>query len=435
MVAGRKPHSPTVVSLFAGGGGSSMGYRAAGYDVRLAVEWAKYPAAAYRLNFPNTLVYEGDVSKLTVDNALSMARLGPSELDVLDGSPPCQGFSTAGKRDLTDPRNSLFKEYARLLAGLRPRAFVMENVSGMVKGKMRWVFREALRELKACGYRVSCRLLDAKWFGVPQSRKRVIFIGLREDLCIDPSHPIAEREPISVGYACPWLGGFAHVAGERAPGSHWKPHNKAFDVQRDAAGVLSKSSGSYVARDACMQAPDLHATVAKLAERMRPGENGSQHRRDGSWRDRQIVDPSRPSPSITKTAEFNGLMWLMVRPRSNYLQSPALSKRFQELASKLMPGKSAKTVDPSTSSPTVRSYGSFGHDLVFLSTHDKPRGLSVGEVMRLCSFPDEYRFPESGAARKDWADAWAVCGNSVPPMFMRAIAAHVRAVLENASDQ
>jgi DNA (cytosine-5)-methyltransferase 1 len=120
------------------------------------------------------------------------------ELSVLDGSPPCQGFSTAGKRILADSRNGLFREFVRLLRGLQPRCFVMENVSGMVRGKMRLVFADCLRELKASGYRVSARVLDSMYFGVPQHRQRLIFIGVREDLGIEPSHPAASSWPIPI---------------------------------------------------------------------------------------------------------------------------------------------------------------------------------------------------------------------------------------------
>jgi|JI10StandDraft_1071094.scaffolds.fasta_scaffold107803_3 DNA (cytosine-5)-methyltransferase 1 len=120
----------------------------------------------------------------------------------------CQGFSTAGKRDFDDDRNQLFREYVRLLRGLQPKVFVMENVSGMVKGKMKLIFAEILRELKASGYRVSARLLNAMYFHVPQSRERMIFIGVREDLGIEPSHPKAESQPLTVHEAIGSLSGF-----------------------------------------------------------------------------------------------------------------------------------------------------------------------------------------------------------------------------------
>ena len=188
----------TVVSTFSGCGGSSLGYMWAGGKVRLAVEWNDHAVQTYRANFPDTPIYHGDIAKLTVAQALDLSELQIGELDIFDGSPPCQGFSTAGKRILEDDRNQLFTEYVRLLRGLQPKVMVMENVSGMIKGKMKLVFAEIMKELKQSGYQVSARLLNAKYFGVPQSRERLIFIGVRNDLGIEPSHPKAQTRPHGV---------------------------------------------------------------------------------------------------------------------------------------------------------------------------------------------------------------------------------------------
>ena len=187
-----------VVSLFAGCGGSSTGYVMAGGKVLLAVEWDDNAVATYKANYPGTPVYHGDIGKLTIDEILKTTGLKPGELDILDGSPPCQGFSTAGKRDFCDTRNQLFREYVRILQGLKPKVFVMENVSGMVKGKMKLIFAEILRELKGSGYQVKARLMNAMYYGVPQSRQRMIFVGVREDLGIEPSHPNPQTRPIPV---------------------------------------------------------------------------------------------------------------------------------------------------------------------------------------------------------------------------------------------
>lgn len=198
-LAPRADDAPTVISTFAGAGGSSLGYSMAGYRELLAVEWDDNAVETFRLNFPDVPVYHGDIAKLSVEECMRLAGLiAPGRLDVLDGSPPCQGFSTAGKRILDDPRNGLFREFVRLLRGLQPKAFVMENVSGMIKGKMKLVFAEIMRELKASGYRVSARLLNAMYFYVPQSRERMIFIGVREDLGIVPSHPAAQSRLVTV---------------------------------------------------------------------------------------------------------------------------------------------------------------------------------------------------------------------------------------------
>ena len=188
----------TVVSTFSGCGGSSLGYQMAGGKVLLAVEWDDNAVKTYRANFPDTDIYHGDIAALSVEEVLTRTKLKPRELDIFDGSPPCQGFSTAGKRDFNDNRNQLFKEYCRLLKGLQPKCFVMENVAGMVKGQMKIIFAEILRELKACGYQVRARLLNAENYGVPQSRERMIFIGIRDDIQIEVSHPQGGNKKITV---------------------------------------------------------------------------------------------------------------------------------------------------------------------------------------------------------------------------------------------
>jgi site-specific DNA-cytosine methylase len=177
----------TYISLFAGCGGSSLGYKWAGGRGLAAVEFNANAAETYRLNFPDTPVLERDIATVMAEELLVLTGLQVGELDILDGSPPCQGFSTAGKRQLDDPRNTLFREYVRLVEGLQPKVFVMENVSGMVKGKMKLFFRTVMQTLKATGYTVRCQLLNAMYYGVPQSRERLIWIGVRPDIS-----PIAE---------------------------------------------------------------------------------------------------------------------------------------------------------------------------------------------------------------------------------------------------
>lgn len=213
------PYKFTVISTFAGCGGSSLGYKWAGGKVLAAIEWDENAVATYRLNHQGTPVLHRDIATVTVEELLDLTGLQLGELDILDGSPPCQGFSTAGKRQIDDPRNSLFREYVRLLRGLQPKVFVMENVSGMVKGHMKHVFAIIMRELKASGYQVKCQLMNAMYFGVPQSRERVIFIGVRNDLGMTLSHPQAETRPPTVEEA--WVDVQDDGTGHRV-GAHTK---------------------------------------------------------------------------------------------------------------------------------------------------------------------------------------------------------------------
>jgi len=179
----------TVISTFAGGGGSSLGYKWAGFKELLAIEWESNAVETLRANF-DFPVWQRDITKVSADEILSFCKITKGQLDVLDGSPPCQGFSTAGKRNLNDSRNDLFMEFVRLIEGLQPKVFVMENVSGMIKGTMKGKFNEILKTLKTTGYNIRVKLMNAMWYEVPQSRERMFFIGVRNDLKIEPSFPM-----------------------------------------------------------------------------------------------------------------------------------------------------------------------------------------------------------------------------------------------------
>jgi len=249
---------PTVISTFAGCGGSSLGYKLAGFRELLAVEWDDNAVETFRLNFPGIPVYHGDIARLSGAECMKLAGIKAGELDVLDGSPPCQGFSTAGKRKFDDPRNSLFREFARLVKELQPRIFVMENVTGMVKGCMKQAYLVAIKTLRDCGYRAKGEVLNAMYFNVPQSRQRVIIIGVRNDSGIEPSHPKPQTKPIILRDALaevpvyikapPLKGKQIKIArmikpggsGEDVTGKGWFTHQKArwdkpcFTIQKEA---------------------------------------------------------------------------------------------------------------------------------------------------------------------------------------------------------
>jgi DNA (cytosine-5)-methyltransferase 1 len=190
---------PKVISTFAGCGGSSLGYRMAGYQELLAVEWDEKAAHTFSNNFPEVPVWVRDINNITGAEIMDFCKIGKGELDVFDGSPPCQGFSTLGKRKPGDNRNILFKQFTRLINELSPKAFVMENVAGMLRGIMKGQFIEIMTELKKLDYNVKCKRLNAMWYGVPQSRNRLIFIGIRKDLDIMPQFPEAVTDrPLTV---------------------------------------------------------------------------------------------------------------------------------------------------------------------------------------------------------------------------------------------
>ena len=167
-LAPSEPDAPTVVSLFAGCGGSSLGWKMAGFDVIAAVEWDPEAAATYSRNMPAADMTIGDITKI---NAASLP-----DSDVLDGSPPCQAFSTSGNLRL-DERADLFNDYLRIADAKRPKVLVAENVAGLIRGHSKGRFMEIQADFKKLGYQVAVRVLDAQWLGVPQARRRLIWIA------------------------------------------------------------------------------------------------------------------------------------------------------------------------------------------------------------------------------------------------------------------
>lgn len=308
----------SVISLFSGCGGSSLGYKLAGGEILLASDWDKNAADTYQANFPNTPFFHGNINDLSIEQIYYLANIKKFELDILDGSPPCQGFSTTGKRNFNDKRNVLFKEYIRILKGLSPKTFVMENVSGMIKGNMKYIFTEILQELKVCGYQVKAKLLNAKNYNVSQSRQRIIFIGVRKDIEIEPLFPIPSKRIITFKEAvknCP--------NGERI----------------SPAGI-----------------------TLTLSSKLKQGENGSKYNSKKHYFSTYRVNENKCSNTITKT--FSNGRSFVFHPHLN-------------------------------------------------------QSLSIEEVKRLFSFPDDYIFLGK------FTEKWARLGNCVPPNFMKAIASNI----------
>lgn len=190
-----------VMSLFSGCGGSSLGYKMSGYDVVLANEFLPAAQEVYELNkSPHTILDKGDIRNISGDSLLTRVGLEKGELDILDGSPPCASFSTAGNRekdwgeiksysDTNQRTDDLFIEFIRMVNEIQPKVFIAENVVGLVTGTSKGMFLEFLKRMKATGYQVKAASLDSQWLGVPQTRVRVFFIGVRNDLEKTPTFP------------------------------------------------------------------------------------------------------------------------------------------------------------------------------------------------------------------------------------------------------
>lgn len=197
-------HVFTVLDLFCGCGGMSKGLQDAGLNVVAGLDVWDKAIESYKQNFQNHLSVCGDINKLPPEQFDKEHNIGKDKVDVIVGGPPCQGFSIAGKRDIKDPRNSLFMEYVKYLNYFNPKAFIMENVMGILSMKNSngvKVIDIIMDELNKNYNCVICKLY-ASDFEVPQNRRRVIIIGVRKDLNIIPTEPkpilsVEDRIPVS----------------------------------------------------------------------------------------------------------------------------------------------------------------------------------------------------------------------------------------------
>jgi DNA (cytosine-5)-methyltransferase 1 len=183
---------PKAVSLFSGCGGSDAGVIAAGFDVVMANDKLAYARDVYLANHPETDYRLGDVTKI---EAFAAAEL-------LVGCYPCQGFSQGGVRDPGRKINTLYREFARALGQIKPKAFIVENVSGMVRKNFSHLLEDQIKVFGEAGYDVKAQVLNAADYGVAQERRRIFIVGVRSDLGVDyqfpqPTHAADARTTIA----------------------------------------------------------------------------------------------------------------------------------------------------------------------------------------------------------------------------------------------
>ena len=409
-----------VASTFSGAGGSCTGYEMAGCKVVWANEFEPNAAATYRDNHPDTFLETRSIR--LVHGADVLEATGLSEIDILDGSPPCQSFSLAGKRQrgwgitaersdgTLDRTDDLFFDYGRLLGELQPRAFVAENVSGLVKGTAKGLFKRIMAMLTDQGYTVRAQLLDAQWLGVPQARSRVIILGMRNDLQLVPTFPKPWPYRYSIRDACPWI-----TATEGATG---------FDghADREANGpmpavVAGRPVQARVTIDPKGQFDVRHLPV--------DGPMGTVTTVNGHHITLEVDRREAEQDEAMLTTHYGGILGNNV-PHS--LDDPAptvmtparmkVSKRGPSRRDQGLAARRARVAETDAPAPTVLASPMGWSDIAV-----ERRRLTIEEVKRLCSFPDDYLL------RGSYTQQWARLGNSVPPLMMRAVAENLAAQL------
>lgn len=228
---------PAAIDLFSGAGGLTAGLRASGFRVLAAVDNERLAVETYRVNHPDTRVWDADIRELDPASIMRALGLRRGELDLLAGCPPCQGFSTMRTRNggvcVSDPQNDLVFEFMRFVAGLRPRAVMMENVPALKADARMAYVRKRLREL---GYDARDEILNTARYGVPQRRRRFVLIALRGGV---PRFGVEAEGPATVADAIRGL----PRAGSSGDPLHDLPERRSAQV-REMIRRIPKNGGS-----------------------------------------------------------------------------------------------------------------------------------------------------------------------------------------------
>lgn len=176
----------TMIDLFSGAGGMSLGFEKAGFQTLFAVEFDEQFANTYKNNFDKTPVIKKNIKEL--DNTEITELLKDTKVDLIIGGPPCQGFSIAGhigRKFLDDERNQLFKEFLRFVNFIKPKIFVMENVASLATHNKGKTLEEIKAEINSIGYDITYDVLNSVHYGVPQERRRIFIIGTKGENSFD----------------------------------------------------------------------------------------------------------------------------------------------------------------------------------------------------------------------------------------------------------
>lgn len=362
---------PIGIALFAGAGGMSLGVELAGIDVAAAVEFDPVHCATHEYNFPRCRTICRDVAGLRGREIRDLANLGSTEIDVVFGGPPCQGFSAIGKRSPEDARNALVHEFVRLVSELRPVSFVFENVQGLASDRFAGVLADIQDDLRAVGYRIASpvRILNAADHGVPQDRRRLFLLGARGD------HPVP---------------------------NYPEPSKQKPDVW-DAIGDLPEVDEYPELLECDSVRVDL-GVPSRYARRMRgqpDAPSGFAHPRAF---DRSVVTCSQRTRHAAEQ-------------RRRFASTPV---------GRPDPVSRSKRLDPDGVCGTLRSGTASDHG-AFTSPRPihpfAPRCITMREAGRLHSYPDWFRFHAT-----KWHGLRQI-GNSVPPLLAEAVAGEIMKAL------
>jgi len=366
--------APVMIDLFCGAGGLSLGFVQNGFITSLANDIEPCCVDTYAHNHPDTPrrnIVLGDINEV-INNIDNLMRF--KDVDVIVGGPPCQGFSMANRQRLIDdPRNKLYKSYVKVVSIVKPKFFVMENVKGMKS-----VASQVIEDFQKIGYSVSCRVLNAKDFGVPQNRERLIYIGNRLGKNNDEIFDKIENQSIKIG---------KYVLSDAI--NDLKPLKAS--RKKNATELDSKTSGKKIDNKF------INGYMNEYVSFINQGKDFplvfNHKARYNNDRDIEIYGRLNQGDR----SDDPKIADIMPYSRRNDI--------FKDKYFKLEENKICKT---------ITAHMKFDCNMYIHPT--QARGLTPREAARIQSYPDDYLF------RGSYTKTYMQIGNSVPPLLGRAIA-------------
>jgi DNA (cytosine-5)-methyltransferase 1 len=381
-----------VTDLFAGAGGFSLGFEAAGFHVQSAIEIDAWACETLATNHKNTKVFQRNLTEMS-DNDLKAACDGSV---VIVGGPPCQGYSVANMRagDPTDPRNSLFREFVRAVSLTHPRLVILENVPGLLKRKAqdgRPVVEIIAEEFEALGYTVSWTVLEAQAFGVPQIRPRLFVVGVKDGSWEFPNPTHGAQN-----------GGQLDLLSSRL-----LPYVNTWDAISDLPQVEAREGAEHVT---------LATAPANDFQRLLRSRTAETYNHVAMKHSKRVVD--RFSHIEWGQSGMDAPEEHKARKRGDY--STLSGKSFSQNNRRMHPDRPCHTIPASF-------YANFIHPHIH-------RNFTPREGARLQTFPDWYRFSGKPTvvstkllSREERTDELHLCqynqiGNAVPPLLAYQLA-------------
>lgn len=387
-----------VLDLFAGAGGFSLGFEQAGFNIYAAIERDEWASETLSKNHKNTVVYTIDIEKLS--NDFIYKNFVDKNIDVIIGGPPCQGFSIANKNsgDPKDPRNSLFREFIRIVAIVKPKVIVMENVPNLLKAKNHdsiKVIDIIMEEFQKNGYKGDYKILNSAHYGVPQVRNRLFIIATRDDIDrID----FPEQQYLSCGEERNLLN------------QHLPMAPTLWDAISDLPIIHAREGEEIM---------NYQGEPQTIFQSMMRDNSDFIYNHIAMKHSKRLVERFKNMPVGVRFEDIPAEL----RPRKRGSEGE-FGNFYGQNNRRMSPDKQCHTI-------TASFYSNFIHP--YLDRNFTPR-----EGARIQSFPDSYRFygkptvvsssllKKEGRVKENHLGQYNQIGNAVPPLLARAIAEKIK---------